>query len=198
MLLQPLGQLSWSRLPADAGTNSLSLRRGKAKGRYRMDRLRVGGHWKERGSSPLRPKKSPLTGAILLAGLTGLEPATSGVTGRHSNQLSYNPRLSNTSADWWAMTGSNRRHAACKAAALPTELIAHIAEPRSSHVAATSSTRKRRTRDSGASCLWIDRKGSDSDPTRLRTMTRGPPERLHFSGIPRAPVKPTMLGFSQR
>jgi hypothetical protein len=29
----------------------------------------------------------------LMAGLTGLEPATSGVTGRHSNQLSYNPLL---------------------------------------------------------------------------------------------------------
>ena len=29
-----------------------------------------------------------------MAGLTGLEPATSGVTGRHSNRLSYNPLLS--------------------------------------------------------------------------------------------------------
>ena len=29
----------------------------------------------------------------LLAGLTGLEPATSGVTGQHSNQLSYNPYI---------------------------------------------------------------------------------------------------------
>jgi hypothetical protein len=28
-----------------------------------------------------------------LAGATGLEPATSGVTGRHSNQLSYAPAL---------------------------------------------------------------------------------------------------------
>ena len=30
---------------------------------------------------------------FILAGLTGLEPATSGVTGRHSNRLSYNPLL---------------------------------------------------------------------------------------------------------
>ena len=26
--------------------------------------------------------------------------------------------------DWWAMTGSNRRHSRCKRDALPTELIA--------------------------------------------------------------------------
>lgn len=26
---------------------------------------------------------------------------------------------------WWALTGSNRRHSACKADALPAELIAH-------------------------------------------------------------------------
>ncbi len=31
-----------------------------------------------------------------MARLTGLEPATSGVTGRHSNQLSYNRELRNT------------------------------------------------------------------------------------------------------
>ena len=29
---------------------------------------------------------------FLRAGLTGLEPATSGVTDRHSNQLSYSPK----------------------------------------------------------------------------------------------------------
>ena len=69
-----------------------------------------------------------------MAGLTGLEPATSSVTGWHSNRLSYNPLFWCTSPEsWWAMTGSNRRHAACKAAALPTELIARIAEHRSSH-----------------------------------------------------------------
>ena len=30
---------------------------------------------------------------------------------------------------WWAMTGSNCRHSACKADALPAELIAHIGDP---------------------------------------------------------------------
>ncbi len=30
-----------------------------------------------------------------VAGVTGLEPATSGVTGQRSNQLSYTPRFSN-------------------------------------------------------------------------------------------------------
>ena len=35
-----------------------------------------------------------------MAGLTRLELATFGVTGRRSNQLSYNPV-------WWAIQGSN-------------------------------------------------------------------------------------------
>ena len=38
------------------------------------------------------------------AGLTGLEPATSGVTDRHSNQLSYNPRYCNFKT--YALTGN--------------------------------------------------------------------------------------------
>ena len=53
----------------------------------------------------------------------GLEPLTSAVTGRHSNQLNYRAVKSNHL--WWAMTGSNCRHLACKASALPAELIAH-------------------------------------------------------------------------
>ena len=62
-----------------------------------------------------------------MAGSTGLEPATSGVTGRRSNQLNYDPavvkdvrsrfpsaRLSGWRAGrrakregWWAVQGSN-------------------------------------------------------------------------------------------
>ena len=52
-----------------------------------------------------------------MADWTGLEPATPGVTGRYSNQLNYQ------STFWWVMTGSNRRPSACKADALPAELI---------------------------------------------------------------------------
>ena len=80
----------------------------------------------------------------VMAGVTGLEPATSGVTGRRSNQLSYTPEalaprrrqilcrtggvnaamrgsqaVASKVPQWWAMTGSNRRHSRCKRDALP-------------------------------------------------------------------------------
>ena len=38
-----------------------------------------------------RPKKKSPRAGTLKAGATGLEPATSGVTGRRSNQLNYAP-----------------------------------------------------------------------------------------------------------
>ena len=64
-----------------------------------------------------------------MADRTGLEPATSGVTGRHSNQLNYRSKTVEFFARyWWVMTGSNRRPSACKADALPAELI--TPEPR--------------------------------------------------------------------
>src|SRR5690606_13651719 len=70
----------------------------------------------------------------LVADRTGLEPATSGVTGRHSNRLNY--RSTQTfltlykidSADlcnatkWWVLRDLNPRHSPCKGDALPTEL----------------------------------------------------------------------------
>ena len=55
--------------------------------------------------------------SYLVAGVTGLEPATSCVTGRRSNQLSYTPK-------WWALKDSNLRPSRCKRDALPTELSA--------------------------------------------------------------------------
>ncbi len=52
-----------------------------------------------------------------MADRTGLEPATSGVTGRHSNQLNYRSAFSNydlqhvnpstTKTQWWVVQGSN-------------------------------------------------------------------------------------------
>ena len=39
-----------------------------------------------------------------VAGSTGLEPAASGVTGRRSNQLNYDPLKA---GKWWAIQGSN-------------------------------------------------------------------------------------------
>ena len=74
----------------------------------------------------MRKKKGhAMHGLFQLAGSTGLEPAASGVTGRRYNQLNYDPKLV-CSCIWWAKRGSNPRHPACKAGALPAELFALI------------------------------------------------------------------------
>ena len=63
------------------------------------------------------------------AGPTGLEPATSGVTVRHSNRLSYGPLCAFTSTPQRAcgtqsgQPGSNRRPQPWQGCALPTELL---------------------------------------------------------------------------
>jgi hypothetical protein len=60
-----------------------------------------------------------------MAGWTGLEPATSDVTGRRSNQLNYHPAKvgarggGEVDETWWAVQGSNLRPPACKTSALP-------------------------------------------------------------------------------
>ena len=67
-----------------------------------------------------------------LVGVTGIGPVTSSLSGTRSNQLSYTPRLFQCrmqnaecrmkNGKWWRQSDSNRRHPACKAGALPTEL----------------------------------------------------------------------------
>ena len=61
-----------------------------------------------------------------MAGTTGLEPATSDVTGRRSNQLNYDSAIRNFSTTqlssietWWAVLGSNQWPPVCKTDALP-------------------------------------------------------------------------------
>ena len=74
--------------------------------------------WSQRLSpiSATRPK--------LVAGTTGLEPATSAVTGQRSNQLNYVPRVTVRVAEWWAVTDLNRGPSRCKRDALTAELTA--------------------------------------------------------------------------
>ena len=61
----------------------------------------------------------------------GLEPSTSGVTGRRSNQLNYRAILlskqTNLQLTWQGQKGSNPRHAVLETAALPTELYPYFA-----------------------------------------------------------------------
>ncbi len=59
------------------------------------------------GFSPRKRKRRPGGAAwtrLAMAGLTGLEPATSCVTGRRSNQLNYNPPETSTGAEAPALT----------------------------------------------------------------------------------------------
>ncbi len=61
-----------------------------------------------------------------MATLMGLEPTTSAVTGRRSNQLSYNVRYQSL---WWARLVSNQRPPACEADALPLSYAPKLWQP---------------------------------------------------------------------
>ena len=103
-----------------------------------------------RGQNLQEPtSETPARGAVV--GVTGIGPVTSSLSGTRSNQLSYTPRSNNQctmqnaecrmwfdnivhcalrimhcirrqGGGWWRQSDSNRRHPACKAGALPTEL----------------------------------------------------------------------------
>src|SRR3990167_2203263 len=72
----------------------------------------------------LCPMRTSFSLRVLLekmAERTGLEPATTRVTGGYSNQLNYrSTKLGNFF--WWVLRDSNPRHSPCKGDALPTEL----------------------------------------------------------------------------
>ena len=51
------------------------------------------------GFEPLRHKKNRQKAVYFMAGVTGLEPATYGVTGRRSNQTELHPRNRNVYID---------------------------------------------------------------------------------------------------
>jgi hypothetical protein len=77
--------------------------------------------------SQIQLRKAGKSGKFLkiLAGPTGLEPATSDVTGQRSNQLNYDPaKYNRTTTTWWAVLVSNQRPHPCKGCALPPELTA--------------------------------------------------------------------------
>jgi hypothetical protein len=74
---------------------------------------------------PARQARPELSNNHSSAGLTGLEPATSGVTDRHSNQLSYSPFGARGAVRPSSQSGrpdSNWRPSRWQRDALPTEL----------------------------------------------------------------------------
>ena len=94
-------------------------------GNHRLNQLRI------------NSKKTLNWMTLKVADRTGLEPATSGVTGQHSNQLNYRsfgsqtsnklPYLAIVTFSLIKVVGDDeirtRRHSPCKGDALPTELI---------------------------------------------------------------------------
>ena len=80
----------------------------------------------QRATPPKRGNPTVRRDSQGLVGVPGVEPGTSSLSGTRSNQLSYTPSPPRCPppafAEWWRQPGSNRRHPACKAGALPTEL----------------------------------------------------------------------------
>ena len=54
------------------------------------------------------------------------EPSSHGLLASNRSSGAICPRLARDASKWWSQTGSNRRHPACKAGALPAELWPHL------------------------------------------------------------------------
>ncbi|SBT10199.1 hypothetical protein ACCAA_910021 [Candidatus Accumulibacter aalborgensis] len=76
-------------------------------------------HWNIEATTKKANLRSPFSSGVMDETLA----SGSGLTGRHFSRLALPKTLQNPSRSlWWVLTGSNRRHPACKASALPTEL----------------------------------------------------------------------------
>ena len=71
---------------------------------------------------PIAPNEFRLIALEGMAGTTGLEPATSAVTGQRSSRLNYVPR--DGYVKWWAASDLNTGPSGCKPDALTAELAA--------------------------------------------------------------------------
>ncbi len=140
-------------------------------------------------STPRSPRRRGENSGMV--GAPGLEPGTSSLSEKRSNQLSYAP----AGNIWWSRRDSNPRHPACKAGALPAELRPprRAPAPRESSGAIQAEHRPRLRHEGAASLI----KGGDpaaGSPTA--TLLRlHPSHRPYLRRLPPSRVGPAPSGM---